>query len=455
MQHQQQARQPKGTSTGGQYAAEPHTEPVVSLTPAAPPELVATLDRYGLTLDDIPADHEGLTLVDRWNQAAELASADTIPTTTSVLWDQLGDMETGRHRSGPDPVWWDEHAAADPDIELDYADDPDDPRWDDPNAILAAWIHTRNGGGNRECYCEGGEHEPGCLAGVIDAMHAHPAFLADHDDTGDSTYANFHFRIEGKDAVRDAVRLAPEARRQAWARATLEQIATGEADPWMLFPPNPDTQAAAAAARKQLTALGTTDMTRRQADRIGLPVHHTGGYYGSQSVDHITATPEHLADFDALLAWAKDPNDEPPADTATWKDGLGTRYYLRARGERYVASLTRARQAGAARAALDAGDLPEDVAVVLRAGLDNADLGKFARAEQEARKAREVLAKVVDEAAADRDLLASAVKKGRERERLRTLANPPARVLHWPGTPDTVPPEPAPAAAAHPPREGR
>jgi len=448
-----QRRVQGGVPAGGQFATERKAESEVHLiaAPGPAPELLAALGRYGLTLDDVPADHEGVTLLERWDQATALATAEPIPTTTSVLWDQLGDLDTGRHRGGPDPVWWDERATWDADTQLDPATDPDDPRWDDPNATLAAWVHTRNGGGNRECYECDDRHEPGCPAGANDEMQSHPAFLADHDDTGDSTYANFHFRIDDKDAVRAAVRLAPDAAAQSRAARALEQVASGDADPWAVFPVNPDTAAAATAARAGLEALGTADMDRRQAESLGVPVTHTGGSWGIPRVQHVRVSPEHLADFDALLAWASDPVDGPPEDTATWGGGVTQRWHLRTYGETYAERRTVARQAAAATGALASGDLPDDVAAVLRAGLESANLGKFARADQALEETATKLAKIVAVATEGRAALVAGVEKSRERARLKALINPPVRALHWPGSPDTVPDIPEPPVPARDP----
>lgn len=55
-------------------------------------------------------------------------------------------------------------------------------------------VHTRNGGGNRECW--GCDDEP-CTCGVPvanDQMQAHPWYVRDADDDYDPTYADFYFR---------------------------------------------------------------------------------------------------------------------------------------------------------------------------------------------------------------------------------------------------------------------
>lgn len=60
-------------------------------------------------------------------------------------------------------------------------------------------IHTRNGGGNRECYCEErdivetGHH---CQQAAIRSMQEHPWYLRDQDDSFDFTYADFYFGVD-------------------------------------------------------------------------------------------------------------------------------------------------------------------------------------------------------------------------------------------------------------------
>lgn len=66
-----------------------------------------------------------------------------------------------------------------------------------PDGLVIA-VYTRQGGGNRECYCEGdeGKHVPeSCYAACNEALQAHPLYLRDADDAFDSTYATFYFRV--------------------------------------------------------------------------------------------------------------------------------------------------------------------------------------------------------------------------------------------------------------------
>lgn len=54
-------------------------------------------------------------------------------------------------------------------------------------------VHTRLGGGNRECWCDGDEHS--CYESTIEDLQAHPLYLYDVDDEFDSTYADFVFNL--------------------------------------------------------------------------------------------------------------------------------------------------------------------------------------------------------------------------------------------------------------------
>lgn len=57
-------------------------------------------------------------------------------------------------------------------------------------------LHTRSGGGNRECYCDNEyDHDVGCIATGNDWMEAHPWYLRDEDDDFDNTYADFYFTL--------------------------------------------------------------------------------------------------------------------------------------------------------------------------------------------------------------------------------------------------------------------
>lgn len=110
-----------------------------------------------------------------------------------ILIALLGDPDVGRYRDA-----WVEKS----------------PETGDP--IIA--IYTRNGGGNRECYCDDYDlthPADGCLAQVNADLTAHPLYIRDEDDSFDCTYATFYFR-------------APEEHRETLAGVAGDPVDTGE-----------------------------------------------------------------------------------------------------------------------------------------------------------------------------------------------------------------------------------
>ena len=64
-------------------------------------------------------------------------------------------------------------------------------------------VHTRNGGGNRECWGEDCDdmndvHSEDCLCWAIASLQAHPWYVRDEDDDFDSSYADFYFQPKGE-----------------------------------------------------------------------------------------------------------------------------------------------------------------------------------------------------------------------------------------------------------------
>lgn len=102
-----------------------------------------------------------------------------------------------------DLVAGDGHQRSRGDILLEVLGNPDPGRFRDAwvevdpeggNPIIA--IYTRNGGGNRECWCDDGDHEQygPCTALKGEALTAHPLYIRDVDDDFDATYATYYFR---------------------------------------------------------------------------------------------------------------------------------------------------------------------------------------------------------------------------------------------------------------------
>lgn len=95
-------------------------------------------------------------------------------------------------------------------------------------------VHTRQGGGNRECYCDDYEsHEDYCLSENNDGMTKHPNYLSDADDDYDSTYATFYFDAGITQDQVDAVRQQESIMRKlAHDEALLEGAKSGDFTPW-------------------------------------------------------------------------------------------------------------------------------------------------------------------------------------------------------------------------------
>lgn len=65
---------------------------------------------------------------------------------------------------------------------------------------LVCAFYTRNGGGNRECYCE---DICACQAGVMKALPEMETYIRDEDDSFDSTYATIYFRARRREGLEE------------------------------------------------------------------------------------------------------------------------------------------------------------------------------------------------------------------------------------------------------------
>ena len=118
-------------------------------------EVAELLTPYGLELQDVPLGADGVSLAEHWARLREQAGAPLPDSVTDVVEAHLGIEDYGRLRGEPRLVW----LAPDEDG-MDWRDaawdgvevQAGDARWDDPDAALAWRVHTRNGGGNRECW---------------------------------------------------------------------------------------------------------------------------------------------------------------------------------------------------------------------------------------------------------------------------------------------------------------
>lgn len=108
----------------------------------------------------------------------------------------------------------------------------------EPGVIYAA-IHTRQGGGNRDCYCDDssdGNHESGCLALNNELLTEHEGYLFDFDDSFDSTYATFVFKtkLTSKD-VEELEELRKHIANIHSEKSLIDQFNAGTLAPWIIL----------------------------------------------------------------------------------------------------------------------------------------------------------------------------------------------------------------------------
>lgn len=94
----------------------------------------------------------------------------------------------------------------------------------DTNGDPVVAVYTRNGGGNRECWCDEDDidfHDQPCTGLIAtQVLPAHPLYLRDADDGFDNTYATFYFRppAEHVEALREIAQ-DPVNMSEKWAAA--------------------------------------------------------------------------------------------------------------------------------------------------------------------------------------------------------------------------------------------
>lgn len=230
-----------------------------------PSEEIATLvqDYYGITLDDIPADHNGNTVAQRWSELNALIGENPEKLPEEVVDEYFSGIDFGRHRG----AWL---AFRDDNEYIEDWDEVDVPssEWGDREVV--AVIHTRNGGGNRECWCES-EDDHHCLTGVIEALENHPAYITDRDNSFDRTYADFVFRVP-RDLIAHAVDMKPVALAQRRALNTVEAIREERLAPWAVLDENPETAAEVERLREEAKALAVLPPMPRHLAGQGSPI---------------------------------------------------------------------------------------------------------------------------------------------------------------------------------------
>lgn len=125
-------------------------------------------------------------------------------------------------------------------------------------------VHTRLGGGNRECWCsDDSEHH--CYVETIETIQAMPGYVDDYDQSWDCTYADFYFRVDGLERL---------AHRDAMANLAVARslVLSGQTAPWDVFdihhagPTRSDIYRARQDARD--VELSLARLNSRRADRV-------------------------------------------------------------------------------------------------------------------------------------------------------------------------------------------
>jgi hypothetical protein len=246
----------------GHYATVQEAQEVV-LTNAVPDTtweaetLREACRREGIYDPNAAVDHEGLSLTQRWENLHKLAETPETMTESQFIGESIDYLDTGRLRAAS-VVWL--PAGEYPDPSEDYAA-VTSANWDEKMASGAKPIidiYTRNGGGNRDCYCDASEddHVEGCLSVINDRMQNHPDYITDGDNFDDHTYASFMFNVrpERYDKLKEVISTGTENQAGINARTTVSFIQQGVTNVTNLFPPNPKTFAKKKALEKKESA---------------------------------------------------------------------------------------------------------------------------------------------------------------------------------------------------------
>jgi hypothetical protein len=298
-----QKRLPEGVRGGGQWTTEARDESAITLSPTERPAhrdiLDAACERYGI--DEALTGADGRTLGEAWDDYFEVTTQPEVQSVDSAIRDLMGDPNFGRERGGPYLVWHD--PAIDSLSDEDWngnptgqwadvtADNIDDPR----GRTLAAHVHTRNGGGNRECWCNDENHPDGpCTAVIVDQLAARDDHLHDEDGDFDRTYADFYFKLPNDPRLIAAVKSDEFTRRQNGRKTHLASIESGDVPPWVVLPVNEETKAKREAAYERERAKAP-EMPR------DLRVYGPTGAIKQEYLDFTTAVLDAAAKNDSTL----------------------------------------------------------------------------------------------------------------------------------------------------------
>lgn len=242
----------------------------------------------GVTDPSQIVDHEGKSLLERWVEVASVREEQRPMSVDEFADDVLSGLDYGRHR-GTWLVWHKNGEAFDSDDdEMEVSSE----NWDAQIAagyVPVIQIHTRNGGGNRECYCDYDNHEEGCLSVKIEKMQEHPRYIDDQNDDWDRTYANFYYRL---DPEKDYPRLKnlldnkEQFHRVNRANATFQHLKdNSEATVYSVFPNNPAVTAKIAEVQAEQTAAFEETKNSLDYAKTVLRTNHVNSYSNYYSAE--------------------------------------------------------------------------------------------------------------------------------------------------------------------------
>lgn len=118
----------------------------------------------------------------------------------------------------------------------ELAEDEDFPEYNlDACSDYVLVLVTRQGGGNRECWCGDGFPEGDCLVLNNETLQSEPGYIYDTDDSFDSTYATFYFNTkltdEDLEKFNEGVKYGNAIKAQEGA---IESMKLGKLPPWSI-----------------------------------------------------------------------------------------------------------------------------------------------------------------------------------------------------------------------------
>jgi hypothetical protein len=180
----------------------------------------------------------------------------------------------------------------------DSIDEYDDNPLEDEYYIA---IHSRQGGGNRECYCydvEEDGHESGCSAASNDELEDHPQFVTYRDNDFDSTYTTHYFKAGSTKEDREKHEAQQKlVGRFNNAKAHKQAIESGEVPPWSILT-NETEPIGVYRSAKKAAANRTTALDRDKAAATSIKA----GIEAIKNADELTEAEvatlsQHAADF--------------------------------------------------------------------------------------------------------------------------------------------------------------